>query len=120
PGYQSALLDELTSAGEVVWAGAGGLPGGDGWLVLAPAHTAPLLLPAPSETTMTPLHEAVMTVLDGGGALFFRMLADRAAALLPEPERRHLTDGAGAAAGWGPGGGGRPPHRPPGAAAPAL
>ena len=35
PGYQSALLDELTAAGEIVWAGAGGLPGGDGWLVLA-------------------------------------------------------------------------------------
>ena len=100
PGYQSALLDELTSAGEVVWAGAGGLPGGDGWLVLAPAHTAPLVLPAPSEITMTPLHEAVMTVLDGGGALFFRMLADRAAALLPETERRRLTDVAVAAAIW--------------------
>ena len=39
PGYQGALLDELTAAGEIVWAGAGGLPGGDGWLVLhARAH----------------------------------------------------------------------------------
>ena len=26
PGYSPALLDELTAAGEVVWAGAGGLP----------------------------------------------------------------------------------------------
>jgi ATP-dependent Lhr-like helicase len=100
PGYQSALLDELTAAGEIVWAGAGGLPGGDGWLALAPAHTGPLLLPAPSEITMTPLHEAVLGVLDGGGALFFRMLADRAAGLLPEAERRGLTDGAVAAAIW--------------------
>ena len=100
PGYQSALLDELTVAGEVVWAGAGGLPGGDGWLVLAPAHTAPLLLPAPPEITMTPLHEAVLTILDGGGGMFFRMLADRAAALLPEAERRGLTDRAVAAAIW--------------------
>src|SRR6185312_1561886 len=45
PGYSPALLDELTSAGEIVWAGAGALPGGDGWLVLAPADGAPLLLP---------------------------------------------------------------------------
>ncbi len=100
PGYQSSLLDELTAAGEVVWAGAGGLPGGDGWLVLAPAHTAPLLRPAPAEITMTPLHEAVLAVLEGGGGLFFRMLADRAAALLPEEERRGLTDVAVAAAIW--------------------
>ena len=40
PGYSPALLDELTSAGEVVWSGAGALPGGDGWLVLAPADGA--------------------------------------------------------------------------------
>ena len=100
PGYQGALLDELTAAGEIVWAGAGGLPGGDGWLVLAPAHTAPLLLPPPSEITMTPLHEAVLAILDGGGGLFFRMISDRAAGLLPEAERRGLTDRAVAAAIW--------------------
>ncbi len=40
PGYQPAVLDELTAAGEVVWSGAGGLPGGDGWVVLAPAQAA--------------------------------------------------------------------------------
>jgi ATP-dependent helicase Lhr and Lhr-like helicase len=77
PGYSPALLDELTAAGEIVWSGAGGLPGGDGWLVLAPADAAPLLLPEPGEITMTPLHDAVLAVLDGGGALFFRALADR-------------------------------------------
>ena len=81
-GYSPALLDELTSAGEVVWSGAGALPGGDGWLVLAPADGAPLMLPEPGEVSMTPLHEAVLEVLGGGGALFFRMLSDRAAALL--------------------------------------
>ena len=26
---------------------------------------------------MTPVHEAVLAVLDGGGALFFRVIADR-------------------------------------------
>ena len=82
PGYSPALLDELTAAGEVVWSGAGGLPGGDGWLVLAPADAAPLLFPEPGEITMTPLHDAVLAALDGGGALFFRALADRAGAQL--------------------------------------
>ncbi len=76
-GYAPAMLDELTAAGDVVWAGAGALPGGDGWLVLAPAESAPLLLPPPGEITMTPVHEAVLAVLAGGGALFFRALADR-------------------------------------------
>jgi ATP-dependent Lhr-like helicase len=80
PGYESAMLDELTAAGEVVWSGAGALPGGDGWIVLAPAGAAPLLFPAPGEITMTPLHDAILDALGGGGALFFRALADRAAA----------------------------------------
>jgi ATP-dependent helicase Lhr and Lhr-like helicase len=82
PGYSPALLDELTAAGEVAWAGAGALPGGDGWLVLAPAETAPLLLPEPGEITMTPVHEALLEVLGGGGALFFRGLSDQVAAAL--------------------------------------
>ena len=79
-GYSPALLDELTAAGEVVWAGAGALPGSDGWLVLAPAASAPLLLPEPGEITMTAVHESVLAALGGGGALFFRAIADRVAA----------------------------------------
>jgi ATP-dependent Lhr-like helicase len=82
PGYSPALLDELTAAGEVVWAGAGSVGSGDGWLVLAPAESAPLLLPGPGELTMTPLHGAVLTALAGGGGMFFRMLSDRVAAVL--------------------------------------
>ena len=82
PGYSPALLDELTSAGEVVWAGTGALPGGDGWVVLAPADSAPLMLPEPGEVTMTPVHTAVLEALGGGGALFFRTLSDRTTALL--------------------------------------
>ncbi len=85
PGYSPALLDELTAAGEIAWAGAGGLPGGDGWVVLTPADAAPLLLPEPAEITMTPLHDAVLTALADGGALFFRTLADRVHALVRDP-----------------------------------
>ena len=110
PGYQPAMLDELTAAGEVVWSGAGGLPGGDGWVALAPADTAPLLLPEPGEITLTPLHEAVLAALDGGGGMFFRMLADRAAALLPDGERREAHRRGGGRGHLGPGLGG-PGHQ---------
>jgi ATP-dependent helicase Lhr and Lhr-like helicase len=99
-GYQPAALDELTAAGDVVWAGAGGLPGGDGWVVLAPASSAPLLLPAPGDISMTPLHEAILSALEGGGGMFFRMLSDRAVGMLPEQERPGAGDGAVAAALW--------------------
>ncbi|HEX6450361.1 MAG TPA: DEAD/DEAH box helicase [Trebonia sp.] len=94
PGYSPALLDELTAAGEVVWTGAGTVGTGDGWLVLAPAESAPLLLPEPGELTLTPLHQAIMDALGGGGALFFRMLSDRVAAALGEghpPEDTELV-----------------------------
>lgn len=81
PGYEPALLDELTASGEVLWAGQGSLPGGDGWVALFFADTAPLLLPAPAEVTMTPLHEKILDALGGGGALFFRDLSTRAGSL---------------------------------------
>ena len=54
PGYTPALLDELTSAGEVTWTGAGSVGSGDGWLVLAPAESAPFLLPEAGELTIDP------------------------------------------------------------------
>lgn len=45
--YSPAMLDELTATGEVVWAGAGSLPGKDGWVSLHLADAALLLLPPP-------------------------------------------------------------------------
>ncbi|WP_433511157.1 Lhr family helicase [Nonomuraea sp. CA-143628] len=81
PGYHPALLDELTSSGEVMWVGQGSLPGGDGWVSLYFADTAPLLLPDPGQITMTPVHEHVLDVLGGGGALFFRGISDQLGSL---------------------------------------
>ncbi|GAA1692234.1 ATP-dependent helicase [Glycomyces endophyticus] len=75
--YRPAMLDELTASGEVVWAGAGALPGTDGWIALYPAETAPLLLPPPRDLDTAGLHGAVLDALDGGYGLFFRQLADR-------------------------------------------
>ena len=97
PGYTPALLDELTSAGEVTWTGAGSVGSGDGWLVLAPAESAQFLLPEAGELTTTPLHEAVLVALDGGGGLFFRMLSDRVAAVTDDHPPQ---DGELAAALW--------------------
>ena len=76
PDYTPALLDELCAAGEVVWCGAGSLPGDDGWVALSYADAAPLLLPPPSEWTSTPVHEAVLAALEGGRALFFRAISE--------------------------------------------
>ncbi|HYJ75017.1 MAG TPA: DEAD/DEAH box helicase, partial [Kineosporiaceae bacterium] len=77
PGYTPALLDELTATGEVVWSGHGALPGDDGWVALQPADLAPLTLPEPdAEFAPGELHGAVLDVLAGGGAYFFRPLSD--------------------------------------------
>ncbi|NLU79947.1 ATP-dependent helicase [Micromonospora sp. HNM0581] len=76
--YSPAQLDELCASGEVLWAGAGAISGGDGWVALAYADSAALLLPPPDESVArTPLHDAVLDALDDGQALFFRPLADR-------------------------------------------
>ncbi|MGH3715374.1 MAG: DEAD/DEAH box helicase, partial [Micromonosporaceae bacterium] len=78
PDYSPAHLDELTLAGEVVWAGAGALSGGDGWVTLAPADNADLLLPPPNpDAELSPLHQGVLDALADGQAMFFRPLSDR-------------------------------------------
>ncbi|MFH8610106.1 ATP-dependent helicase [Streptomyces sp. NPDC018029] len=76
-GYHPAMLDELTAAGEVIWAGAGSLPGKDGWVSLYLADTAPLLLPPPHPLELTALHQSVLDTLSGGYGLFFRQIADQ-------------------------------------------
>ncbi|WP_217652591.1 Lhr family helicase [Streptomyces aidingensis] len=109
PGYAPTMLDELTASGEVVWAGAGALPGKDGWLSLYPADTAPLLLPPPRPLEQSPVHRAVLEVLAGGYGLFFRQLADQVRArLVPVPGT--AAEGGAEAAGQGAGGGPPEPH----------
>jgi ATP-dependent Lhr-like helicase len=76
--YSPAMLDELTATGEVVWAGHGTLPGTDGWVSLHLADSAHLTLPDHAEPDRTPLHDAVLEALEGGGAYFFRRLSDAA------------------------------------------
>ncbi|MCA1726128.1 MAG: DEAD/DEAH box helicase [Actinobacteria bacterium] len=76
PGYQPRLLDELTASGEVVWAGAGALGKDDGWVVLALAEQAPLLLPQPLPVELSAEAEAIRDALAAGGAQFFRQIAE--------------------------------------------
>jgi len=69
--YSPALLDELTAAGEVVWAGHGSLPGRDGWVSLHPVDLAPFTLPVPEETPAAgSLEERVIDALRLSGASF--------------------------------------------------
>jgi ATP-dependent Lhr-like helicase len=80
-GYSPAMLDELTAAGEVLWAGHGSLPGDDGWVSLHLPDTADLLLPTiDPDVAGEPLHLAVLDALGDGHALFFRQLSDRISA----------------------------------------
>ena len=75
PAYSGALLDELGASGEMVWAGTGAIGPRDGWITLALAHDAPLLLPPPSAEDLSPSALEVRAALGGGGAMFFRQIA---------------------------------------------
>ncbi len=81
PGYSPALLDELTAAGEVVWTGTAPLPGGDGWIALAPADIG-FLLPRSADPPQDPLATELLGLLGSGGGWFVadlrRRLADPA------------------------------------------
>ncbi|MEU9410692.1 DEAD/DEAH box helicase [Streptomyces sp. NPDC048281] len=91
--YSPAMLDELTAAGELVWAGAGALPGKDGWVSLYLADAAPVLLPPPHPLEPTALHQSVLDALSGGYGLFFRQIADQVRATThPDATDPQLAD----------------------------
>lgn len=75
--YAPAMLDELTSSGEVVWAGYGSLPGRDGWVSLHPADLAPFTAPLPEEDPEPGSLEAqLLAALGSGGAYFAAQLRE--------------------------------------------
>jgi ATP-dependent Lhr-like helicase len=75
--YQPGMLDELTSGGEVVWAGAGALAVDDGWIALAPAAIAPFVLPEPTPLDeASPAQWALLSALERDAGLFFRSLVE--------------------------------------------
>ena len=71
--YTPALLDELTSSGEVLWSGHGSLPGRDGWIALHPAESASLTM-AELDDALEPaagsLEAQLLASLGLGGAYF--------------------------------------------------
>jgi ATP-dependent Lhr-like helicase len=85
--YSPAMLDELMSAGEVLWTGHGALGGDDGWVSLHLADSAALTMPLRTDEVLGgaeheehgELHRAVLAVLSKGGAFFFRALTDAVA-----------------------------------------
>ncbi|WP_322859631.1 ATP-dependent helicase [Mycobacterium europaeum] len=84
--YSPAMLDELLATGEVTWSGAGSISAGDGWVALHVGDSAPLTLAgltAPAEIDETDAHRAILDTLAGGGAYFFRQLAQSG---IPEGE----------------------------------
>jgi ATP-dependent Lhr-like helicase len=85
--YSPAMLDELTTTGEVLWSGRGELTGGDGWVALHLADTAPLTLAEPTLVDQGELHGRVIDALAGGGAFFFRQLATALSVTGPVDDR---------------------------------
>lgn len=75
--YQPAMLDELMAAGEVLWSGAGSLPGNDGWISLHLADSAELTLNPAVEFEPGDAQQRLLDHLrDNGGGYFFRQLTE--------------------------------------------
>ncbi len=80
--YSPAMLDELTTSGEVLWVGRGALGRNDGWVGLLPAVAAPDLLDIPDRSALTPLHHRILDAIGPDNALFSRTILQR---LDPDP-----------------------------------
>ncbi|GAC1600580.1 MAG: hypothetical protein NVS3B6_10520 [Pseudarthrobacter sp.] len=75
--YQPAMLDELMAAGEVLWSGAGALPGNDGWVSMHLADSADLTLNPAIEYEPGDAQQRLLNHLrNGGGGYFFRQLTE--------------------------------------------
>ncbi|MDJ0353062.1 ATP-dependent helicase [Pseudarthrobacter sp. PH31-O2] len=75
--YQPAMLDELMAAGEVLWSGAGALPGNDGWVSLHLADSAELTLNPAIDFEPGDAQQRLLDYLrNNGGGYFFRQLTD--------------------------------------------
>jgi ATP-dependent Lhr-like helicase len=89
-GYDPAMLDELTATGEVLWTGSAPLPGGDGWIALAPAD-AGFLLPRAAQPPGDPVARELLELLRSGGGWFLDDL--RARMTSPDLDTGHLATG---------------------------
>ena len=74
--YKPAMLDELMAAGELLWSGAGSLPGNDGWISLHVADSAELTLNPSPDFEPGDAQQRLLEYLGAGGGYFFRQLTD--------------------------------------------
>ena len=88
--YQPAMLDELLSAGEVIWVGERSLGHNDGLVSLHlrefAAETLPPLAQGNDALRLTPLHDAILALLEQGGAWFAHQIAAAVATAQPADE----------------------------------
>ncbi|MEQ4566401.1 DEAD/DEAH box helicase [Paenarthrobacter sp. CAP02] len=74
--YKPAMLDELMAAGELLWSGAGSLPGNDGWISLHVADSAELTLNPSPDFEPGDAQQRLLEHFSAGGGYFFRQLTD--------------------------------------------
>ncbi len=96
--YAPAMLDELTAAGEVVWAGHGSLAARDGLVSLHLAATVDLTLAPPSAEPDGPVQQAIIDALGAGAAFFLPALVDRVAGALTAGDEPTHAEPVGATA----------------------
>jgi ATP-dependent Lhr-like helicase len=94
--YAPPLLDELMASGEVLWTGAGPIPGNDGWIALHVADSAALTLAPDPDFAPDAAQQRILDLLAGGGGYFFRQVAESAGGM-----DAVLTDEAALQAIWG-------------------
>ncbi|BCT74813.1 hypothetical protein SCMU_06550 [Sinomonas cyclohexanicum] len=94
--YAPPLLDELMASGEVLWTGAGSIPGNDGWISLHVAESAALTLSPDPEFEPDAAQQRILDFLAGGGGYFFRQLSEAGGGM-----DSVLSDEAALAALWG-------------------
>ncbi|MFE4194491.1 DEAD/DEAH box helicase [Paenarthrobacter sp. NPDC056912] len=74
--YKPAMLDELMAAGELLWSGAGSLPGNDGWISLHVADSAELTLNPSPDFQPGDAQQRLLDHFSAGGGYFFRQLTE--------------------------------------------
>ncbi|WP_248762800.1 DNA glycosylase AlkZ-like family protein [Pseudarthrobacter sp. SSS035] len=90
--YQPAMLDELMAAGELLWSGAGALPGNDGWVSLHLADSAELTLNPAVEYEPGDAQQRLLDHLrNNGGGYFFRQLKDVAGGMDAVPSDQEVV-----------------------------
>ncbi len=89
--YAPAMLDELMTAGQVLWAGHGSLGAHDGMVSLHPAEVADLTMPPASAPPDGPVHAAVLEALAAGGGWLLGPLTVRVAGSSDDPVTEQLV-----------------------------